>query len=53
VRRSAAELNAAGFEVLTHHQVPPNDGGISLGQSVVAAARDRVGRLPSQATKAS
>ncbi len=32
-------LSAAGFEVYTHRRIPCNDGGLSYGQLMVAAAK--------------
>ena len=40
LRKTVPLLESAGFEVYTHRQVPCNDGGISLGQVVIAHANE-------------
>jgi len=36
LRKTVSLLESSGFQVFTHRQVPCNDGGISLGQAIIA-----------------
>ena len=40
---AVAALDHAGFESVWHRQVPPNDGGIALGQAMWASWSERRG----------
>ncbi len=39
LNQAASRLEQDGFTVLVHRQVPANDGGLALGQALIAAAQ--------------
>jgi hydrogenase maturation protein HypF len=43
-------LETEGFKVLSHKQVPMNDGGLALGQAAITAARCLPSRREDEAT---
>ena len=43
---TVAALRDAGFDAIWHQRIPPNDGGIALGQAVWAAWREAAGDKP-------
>jgi hydrogenase maturation protein HypF len=45
LRRTLSLLREQRFQVYIHHEVPTNDGGLSLGQAAIAASRLRAGHV--------
>jgi hydrogenase maturation protein HypF len=45
LRRLSEVLAGDGLTVLVNREVPTNDGGVSLGQAIVASERARAGML--------
>jgi hydrogenase maturation protein HypF len=38
LKSSISRLRENDFEIFTHRKVPPNDGGLALGQAVIAGS---------------
>jgi hydrogenase maturation protein HypF len=45
LRRTLSLLRDQGCQVYIHHEVPTNDGGLSLGQAAILASRLRAGNV--------
>jgi hydrogenase maturation protein HypF len=45
LNKTSTLLDGKGFKVYTQHRVPPNDGGIALGQAVIANELIKKGKI--------